>query len=120
MIRFINLQNSICTWQNYFQSGLTGDSELTVEWTAQHGCGGDEDTSPHKLNCNMVLQFMCQDDDEDTAARELFTCYLQIVNAALQISVVLGFYFDTNICLFCIALYVLIVKTFLNRNNLTV
>ena len=39
-----------------------GQSLLTVEWTNQHGCGGDEDTDPHKLNCNIVLQYMCQDD----------------------------------------------------------
>ena len=47
--------------QMYFQSG-EGNTELIVEWTNQHGCGGDENTSPHKLNCNLVLQFMCQDE----------------------------------------------------------
>ena len=35
-----------------------------VEWTNQHGCGGDEDSDPHKLNCNVVLQYMCQRGDE--------------------------------------------------------
>ncbi|XP_022106441.1 protein DD3-3-like isoform X1 [Acanthaster planci] len=68
----------------YFESGpyktmvangqLTGQGQslMTVEWTNQHGCGGDEDTDPHKLNCNIVLQYMCQDDaatatgDDDT------------------------------------------------------
>ena len=34
---------------------------LTIEWTNQHGCGGDEDRAPHKLNCNLVLQYMVQD-----------------------------------------------------------
>ena len=54
--------------QHYFQSGpsinrLTGAgaSKLEVEWTDQHGCGGNEDTDPQKQNCNMVLQFMCED-----------------------------------------------------------
>eukprot|EP00117_Sycon_ciliatum_P009216 scpid102889/ scgid11602/ Protein DD3-3 len=46
----------------YFQSGTLGSSELEVEWTNQHGCGGNEDSDPHKLNCNMVLQYMCQND----------------------------------------------------------
>ena len=41
-----------------------GRSNLVVEWTNQHGCGGDEDDDPHKLNCNMVLQYMCQPGDE--------------------------------------------------------
>ena len=51
--------------QQYFQSSDTGSgkSYLTVEWTNQHGCGGNEDTDPHKLNCNIVLQYMCQPDD---------------------------------------------------------
>jgi hypothetical protein len=41
-----------------------GQSLLTVEWTNQHGCGGNEDSDPHKLNCNLVMQYMCQDRDE--------------------------------------------------------
>ncbi|XP_046854923.1 protein DD3-3-like isoform X2 [Xenia sp. Carnegie-2017] len=50
---------------HYFQSseshkssspGLDGKSLLTIEWTNQHGCG-DRD-----LNCNIVLQYKCQDD----------------------------------------------------------
>ena len=49
-----------CRVQKYFQSGTLGSSELEVEWTNQHGCGGNEDSDPHKLNCNMVLQYMCQ------------------------------------------------------------
>ncbi|XP_033116542.1 protein DD3-3-like [Anneissia japonica] len=39
-----------------------GQSLLNIEWTNQHGCGGDEDTDPHKTNCLLVMQFMCQDD----------------------------------------------------------
>jgi len=34
-------------------------SDIHVEWTAQHGCGGNEATDPYKLNCNMLLQYMC-------------------------------------------------------------
>eukprot|EP00056_Hartaetosiga_gracilis_P022713 m.32523 g.32523 ORF g.32523 m.32523 type:complete len:769 (+) comp9789_c0_seq1:45-2351(+) len=36
-----------------------GESILSVEWTNQHGCGGNDHNDPHKLNCNMVLQYMC-------------------------------------------------------------
>ena len=30
---------------------------MTVEWTNQHGCGGNAN-----VNCNVVLQYMCQPD----------------------------------------------------------
>ncbi|XP_067928510.1 protein DD3-3-like [Watersipora subatra] len=45
----------------YFMSG-GGNSYLDVEWTNQHGCGGSEDEDPHKQNCQLVLQFMCQEE----------------------------------------------------------
>lgn len=63
-------------YMHYFQSGGpdTGSSNLVVEWTNQHGCGGDEDSDPHKLNCNLVLQFMCQPGDEtDNSNLEMST-----------------------------------------------
>jgi len=44
----------------YFESGLVGDSELEIQWTQQHGCGNDKSNSPLKMNCNMVIQYMCQ------------------------------------------------------------
>ncbi|KAK3102065.1 hypothetical protein FSP39_008504 [Pinctada imbricata] len=53
----------------YFQSGpfktLQGEqgrSILTLEWTNQHGCGGNENSDPQKQNCHMIIQYMCQDD----------------------------------------------------------
>lgn len=46
---------------NFFQSGNSeSKSYLTFEWTNQHGSGGDEVTNPHKMNSDIVLQFMCQ------------------------------------------------------------
>ena len=55
-------------FQHYFQSGPNvnyqtgaGASQLTIQWTIQHGCGGNEDTDPQKQNCNLVLQYMCED-----------------------------------------------------------
>jgi hypothetical protein len=59
-------------FQHYFQSGPSanmatgyGGTQLTIEWTNQHGCGGNEDTDPQKQNCNMVLQYMCEDAIEN-------------------------------------------------------
>ena len=47
--------------QEFFMSDV-GKSYMEIEWTNQHGCGGNEDTDPHKQNCNLVMQFMCQDE----------------------------------------------------------
>ncbi|XP_072025685.1 LOW QUALITY PROTEIN: protein DD3-3-like [Amphiura filiformis] len=54
----------------YFMSGNykqytdgEGVSQLVIEWTNQHGCGGNEDSDPHKLNCNMVIQYLCHEDN---------------------------------------------------------
>ena len=43
-------------------------SEITIEWTSQHACGGYEDGDPHKVNCNMVIQYMCDIDVENDRA----------------------------------------------------
>lgn len=58
--------------QKYFQSGSNAgqDSTLVVEWTNQHGCGGREGDDSHKLNCNLVLQYMVQDYDGTSQAGE--------------------------------------------------
>ena len=53
----------VISHQKYFQSGPNADTLLTIEWTNQHGCGGNEDNDPHKLNCNLVIQYMVQDYD---------------------------------------------------------
>ena len=74
---FFSILATPLTWlsfcqQHYFQSGpsvnrLTGAgaSQLILDWTIQHGCGGNEDTDPQKQNCNLVLQFMCEDAVEN-------------------------------------------------------
>jgi len=41
---------------------------MPIEWTNQHGCGGNEDGDPNTLNCNMVVQYTC-----DSAATVLDT-----------------------------------------------
>ena len=49
----------------YFQSGIQGESYLTVEWTSLLGCGYDEDGDKIH-NCDIVIQTNCQSDDVDT------------------------------------------------------
>lgn len=49
----------------FFQSGTTGKSILRFVWTNQHGCGGSEENNPGKLTCNLIFQYMCQNDDLD-------------------------------------------------------
>jgi len=34
-----------------------------LEWTSQHGCGGNEANDPQQLNCNYVVQYMCDTDN---------------------------------------------------------
>lgn len=43
------------------QTDTDGKTVLSIEWTNQHGCGGNEQGDPHKLNCQIVLQYMCHD-----------------------------------------------------------
>ncbi|XP_055882286.1 protein DD3-3-like isoform X2 [Biomphalaria glabrata] len=51
----------------YFQSSNwetgKGKTFLTLEWTNQHGCGGNSANSQQKQNCMLILQYMCQDND---------------------------------------------------------
>jgi hypothetical protein len=46
-----------------YQMMYMENSIVTVEWTNQHGCGGNEATDPQQLNCNMVFQYMCDTDN---------------------------------------------------------
>ncbi|CAF0996235.1 unnamed protein product [Brachionus calyciflorus] len=50
----------------YFQSGLSSDSVLNLEWTDQHGCGGNLESDPTKQNCDLILQYICQSKDIDS------------------------------------------------------
>jgi hypothetical protein len=42
-----------------FQMKYYENSKLRVEWTQQHGCGYSSDGNT-QINCNVVLQYMCQ------------------------------------------------------------
>ena len=50
-------------------------SKLPIEWTNQHGCGGNEEDDPHKLNCQLVIQYMC--DSADSVTDEAMTVNLR-------------------------------------------
>jgi len=60
-----NMANSVVGAANNIQYQMVyyEGSELSVEWTNQHGCGGNEKNDPHKLNCDIILQYMCQTTD---------------------------------------------------------
>lgn len=38
-------------------------SQLMIEWTNQHSCGGSEKDDPNKANCNIVIQYACDTDN---------------------------------------------------------
>eukprot|EP00049_Salpingoeca_infusionum_P009366 m.156112 g.156112 ORF g.156112 m.156112 type:complete len:746 (-) comp14313_c0_seq4:1450-3687(-) len=63
-----------------------GQSILSVEWTNQHGCGGNEHTDPHKLNCNLLLQYMCMPEDDMWKVADKtrvdcdFECFIPVPN----------------------------------------
>jgi len=46
-------------WNNPNATTKKGRTQLTIEWTNQHGCGGNEQTDPQITNCDIVLQYMC-------------------------------------------------------------
>jgi len=56
-------------------------SQLTVEWTMQHGCGTG------KERCNVVLQYMCTDGSDPTVAIRDGTTTNTIVNDPNQYNI---------------------------------
>jgi hypothetical protein len=52
-----------------YQMGFFEFSDLLVEWTNQHACGGSEASDPQKVNCNIVMQYMCDVDHTDLAMK---------------------------------------------------
>jgi hypothetical protein len=50
----------------YFQSGKDGISEMSIEWTNQHGCGQLTGSDAHSIDCQIVLQYTCQDTETST------------------------------------------------------
>ena len=62
---FLGFQNEDGQYSmQYFQSGVEGNSYLTVEWTNLLGCGKDEDGDKIH-NCEIVIQTTCQNDEVD-------------------------------------------------------
>jgi len=54
-----NVLNPDVTDNKQYQMAYFEGSELTVEWTNQHACGGNEADDPQKVNCQLVIQYMC-------------------------------------------------------------
>lgn len=50
--------------ENQYPMQYIEGSVMSIEWTNQHGCGGNEATEAHKLNCNMVIQYTCNTNDQ--------------------------------------------------------
>lgn len=46
----------------YFQSGETGKTFMPIEWTHQHACGKNTEDDPIKVDCQVIIQYMCQPD----------------------------------------------------------
>lgn len=49
----------------FFESG-TSPSELTLEWTNQHGCGRRDANDANWVDCSFTIQYMCQSADSST------------------------------------------------------
>ena len=79
-------------------SGDQGQSIMTVEWTNQHGCGGNELNDPQKQNCHMILQYMCQ-DDADTPTGKSWRNYWTTLRskANMNLHYTLGYWFSKRI-----------------------
>jgi len=60
----INFNDPVTAGQ--YQMVFYEQSILTIEWTAQHGCGGNPNDSPAPLNCALIFQFTC--DTKPSAA----------------------------------------------------
>ncbi|XP_066912366.1 protein DD3-3-like [Clytia hemisphaerica] len=73
----------------YFISGNGNNNptKLLIEWTNQHGCGGNQsnsnDRNPHKLNCDIIIQYM-DVDPTDEAYKETKTEFRDGTNTQTQ------------------------------------
>lgn len=54
-----NDQYDMTYYESEADTSNGGASTLMIEWTNQHGCGGNEHNDEHKLNCDIVIQYMC-------------------------------------------------------------
>jgi len=56
------------------------ESDMIFEWTNQHGCGGKESDDPNKLNCNIVLQLMCNTDNTKPKLANVYALQVNLKN----------------------------------------
>ncbi|CAG5082369.1 Oidioi.mRNA.OKI2018_I69.PAR.g10109.t1.cds [Oikopleura dioica] len=45
----------------FFESTSEAASEIAIEWWNQHGCGKRDENDANWVNCQIVLQYMCED-----------------------------------------------------------
>lgn len=57
----------------YFQSGEEAPTELAIEWFNQHGCGLADKNDANWINCQIVIQFMCQESGDTRMSNGLNT-----------------------------------------------
>jgi hypothetical protein len=57
----------------YFQSGEEAPTELAIEWFNQHGCGRADKNDANWINCQIVIQFMCQDSADTRMSNGIVT-----------------------------------------------
>jgi len=55
------------TTQSQYPMVYYEQSILQIEWTSQHGCGGNAIDDPALQNCNMVIQLGCDNNNPDPA-----------------------------------------------------
>ncbi len=55
-----NLYDPTQKTKSQYNSVYYAGSQLTVEWTNQHACGGLPATDPQKCHCNIVIQAACE------------------------------------------------------------
>jgi predicted outer membrane repeat protein len=50
----------------FFESTAEAASEIAIEWWNQHGCGKRDENDANWVNCQIVMQYMCEDSQSTT------------------------------------------------------
>ncbi|CAG5083805.1 Oidioi.mRNA.OKI2018_I69.PAR.g10467.t1.cds [Oikopleura dioica] len=66
----------------YFQSGEEAPTELAIEWFSQHGCGLANKNDANWINCQIVIQYMCQDSGSTRMSNGFVTTSSQYTEPA--------------------------------------
>ena len=66
----------------YFESTAEAPTEIQIEWWNQHGCGKRDENDGNWVNCQIVLQYMCEDSSTASLQNGIQTNTAQYTNAA--------------------------------------